>query len=105
MQGQLYKQDPNQKYYNNFFDLNLSIVKTNACLAVKRPKRRAQIFPTIPSSTSGLAGTSNSPGPQPTLDGTSLKSQKINHFTLNQQTICVGGYQPDVCHDNMVAQH
>ena len=61
------------------------------------------MFPTIPYSNFGLTGTSNIPGPQPTLGGTSSKIQKLNHTTLNQQTTCVGRNQPDVCCDNIVA--
>ena len=60
------------------------------------------MFPTIPSLNFGLTGTSNVPGSQPMLGGTSSKNQKLNHSTLNQQTTCVGGYQPDVCHDSIV---
>ena len=33
----------------------------------------------------------------------SSKNQKLNHSTLNQQTTCVGRYQPEICHDNIVA--
>ena len=98
-----YRQDPNLKYCNNFFDLNLSMVKTNECLSVKKPKRGTQVFPTIPYLNFGLAGTSKVPGHQPTLCDTSSKIQKLNHTTLNQETTCVGGYQPDVCCDNIVA--
>ena len=74
-------------------------MKTNACKA----KRRTQIFLTIPYLNFGLTGRSNGPGPQPVLGGTSSKNQKLNNPTLNQQTTHVFGYQPDVCHDNIVA--
>ena len=95
--------DPDQTYRNNFFDLNSSIVKTNACLPVKQPRgSRIKIFPTIPPSKFGLTGTSNCPGPQPTLGGTSSRSQKIDHPTLNRQTTRVGGYQPDVSRDSIL---
>ena len=92
------------KHCNNSFNLNLSIMKTNACLVVKKPNRRAQLFSTIPSLLNfGLTGTSNGLGPQPTLGGTSSKTQKLNRSTLKWQTTCVGGYQPDICCDNTVA--
>ena len=69
---------------------------------MKKPKRRILIFPTIPSSNFGLTGTSNGHCTQPTLGGTSSKTQKLNHSTLNLS--CVGGYQPNVCCcDNIVA--
>ena len=78
-----YVQDPEKKYRKKFFDLNSSIVKRNASLVKKNPKKRPQIFPTVPPSNFGLTGTSNCPGPQPTLGGTSSKTQKIDHLTLN----------------------
>ena len=61
------------------------------------------MFPTIPYSNFGLTGTGNVPGPQPNVGGTSSKFQKLNHTTLSQQTTRVGGYQPNVCRDNIVA--
>ena len=52
-----YRRDPNLEYCNNFFDLNSSIVRTNACLTVKKPKRRPLMFP---SSNAGLTGCARS---------------------------------------------
>ena len=98
-----YKQDSNCKYRNKFFDLNSSIVRRGVHLNEKNPRKRILMFPPIPHSNFGLTATSNTPGPPPTLGGTSSKNQKLNHSTLNQQTTRVGGYQPDVCRDNIVA--
>ena len=102
-----YRQDPGLECCNNFFDLNSSIVKTNVCLSVKKPKRGTQIFPTIPYSNFGLTGTSNFPlvlNPYWVVHLIKKpETESPPSSTLNQQTTCVGGYQPDVCHDNKVA--
>ena len=88
-------------HHNHFFHLNSSIVEKDSCLIVK--KRKQQIIPQIPPSNFGLTSTSNGPGPQPILDSIWLRAQKINHSTLNWQTLCVGECRPDVCFYNIVA--
>ena len=93
-----YSKDKTRRKFG-YFDLNSSIVKI---LPVRKPPREQPFHQSSPVLDYGLTGTSNGPCPVPEVDVKSLKRQKIDHSTLNRQTLPVG-YQPSVCRENIVA--